>query len=117
MILRRPVICGFTVYDSWFEKKVSKTGIIDFKNPKGYVQGGTVGVIISWNPENEQIKLLTPWPEWGNKGIAVLSKEALFHINTNNLRSIEAVEKSSPYSKPLLTLSKKWVRGINKEEQ
>lgn len=114
LILKRPVICGFTVYDSWFDEKTSKTGLIDFKTPKGHIQGGSVGVIISWNPENENIKLLTPWPGWGNKGVATISKDAMYHLNTDKLRAIEAVEKPSPYSERLVALSKKMAAANKK---
>lgn len=107
LALKRPVICSFKYDEYWFDKKVSKTGLIDFVMTKGAMPGETVGVIISWNPVNEQIKLLTPWVKWGNKGVAVITKDAMEHVRPRNLRVIEAVEKPSPYSKPLLDLSNK----------
>jgi hypothetical protein len=115
LTLKRPVICGFTAYEDWFDKKVSRTGVIDFIKPTSALRYGSVGVIISWNPVNEQIKLLTPWPEWGNKGVATISKDAMHHVQPNNLRAFEAVEKPSPYSKKLQDLSNKLPAGNKKQ--
>lgn len=107
LVLGRPVICSFNVYSSWFDKQVSKTGMIDFKAPKGFIQGGTIGVIKYWNPVSEQIKLLTPWPGWGVKGVATITKDSMFHINSGHMRSVEAVEKLRPIGQELLNLAKK----------
>jgi hypothetical protein len=117
LTLKRPVMCGFIMYEDWFDKNVSRTGMIDFDKPKGGYTGSTVGVIISWNPVSETISLLTPWPNWGKKGMATISKNAMYHIETKYLRAIEAVEKSPPLSESLLKLSNRMAPGNKKNKK
>jgi TIR domain-containing protein len=101
LTLKRPVICGFLVYQDWFDERRTGTGIIDFDKPSGAIQGGTVGVITGWDPVTEKVNLLTPWPAWGKRGVATLTKGAVVsHIQTQYLRSVEAVEMPRPYKWP-----------------
>ena len=64
----RPILAGVQVFESWFREPSSKTGVIDAANP-GYRQGGILGVIVGWERGKKEVKVLTPWPTWGDHGV------------------------------------------------
>src|SRR5439155_2521893 len=66
--LGRPILAGVQVFESWFREPSAKTGVIDAANP-GYRQGGILGVIVGWEPGKKEVKVLTPWPTWGDHGV------------------------------------------------
>jgi hypothetical protein len=97
--LRRPVLAGVRVFQSWFRKPTSKTGIIDAAKP-GYSQGAIFGVIVGWDPGKQELKLVTPWRNWGDGGIAYLNSEAAKQsLVDSNLRAIEAVLMPEPFTR------------------
>ena len=63
--LGRQVLAGATVFESWFKEPSSATGLIDSEHP-GSAQGGIIGIAIGWQSQKKQLKLLTPWPNWGD---------------------------------------------------
>jgi hypothetical protein len=89
--LDRPVLAGVKVFEAWFKKPILKTGFVDVTT-SAFI-GAVVGVVLAWDPANEQLKLLTPWPTWGNRGMGTLTRKAAEQsISAEDLRSIEAVE-------------------------
>ena len=65
--LNRPVLAGVQVFDTWFKNPILKTGFVDAT--KSALIGGVVGVVLAWDLANEQLKLLTPWSTWGDRGM------------------------------------------------
>jgi TIR domain len=101
LALGRPVLTNVTVYQSWFQEPSSKTGFID-QSQAGRVMGGVVGVAVGWDPEKEQLKLLLPWPTWGKKGVATLTKAAVTQsVSIDDFRAIEASLMPTPSTVPL----------------
>jgi hypothetical protein len=97
--LGRPVLAGVQVFDSWFHEPIAKTGFVDVSG-SGMV-GAVVGVVLAWDPASEQMKILTPWPTWGDRGMGTLTRAAAKQsIAVGQLRSIEATLKPEPLSKP-----------------
>jgi hypothetical protein len=89
LALGRPVLVGVSVYGSWFQEPSSKTGVIDVlaSDP---IQGGVIGAVVGWDPRKEEMKILMPWPGWGDHGIATLSRPAAEKsIDQHQMRSIE----------------------------
>jgi hypothetical protein len=87
--LRRPILASVSVFESWFRKPASKTGIIDLTNP-GHLRGHIVAILVAWDPWKSRLKVRTPWPTWGNKGHAIMTRAVAERcINLNDMRSIE----------------------------
>jgi hypothetical protein len=92
LALGRPVLTGLLITDRWFEEPAATTGRVDLADP-GSVQGGTLGAIVAWDPRLEELRLLTPWPTWGDRGEATLARASAERALTlDEMRSIEAVE-------------------------
>jgi hypothetical protein len=90
--LGRPVLTGVVVTQDWFEQPATETGVIDFDEP-GSVQGGVVCAIVSWDPQQETLRLLTPWPTYADGGIVTLTRRAAARaLSEQEMRSIEPVE-------------------------
>ena len=90
--LKRPILVGVTVYESWFRKPSSRTGFVNLTDP-GFVQGATVMAIVGWDPAKKDFTLFTPWPRWGRRGRATITQADLAKsVNEGEFRSIEAVK-------------------------
>jgi len=90
--LGRPVLTGVIVTQDWFEESATETGVIDFDQP-GSVQGAVVCAIVSWDPQQETLRLLTPWPTYADDGIVTLTRRAAATaLRRQEMRSIEPVE-------------------------
>ncbi len=102
LALGRPILTGVLVFESWWREPASKTGFIDLVQP-GSIQGLVVGAILVWDPAKEELKLLTPWPTWGDGGMATLTRPAAERsVDPKNLRSIEAVLMPQPFNERAL---------------
>lgn len=98
LAMGRPVLAPVVAYQSWFEPPISETGFIDEKKTSTQA-GGVVCVAVGWDPEKEELKLLTPWPKWGKKGIATLTKAAVAK-SIPEFRAIEAAPMPRPSGAP-----------------
>jgi hypothetical protein len=96
--LGRPVLAGLTVFESWNREPAMTTGMVDGEK-SGNIITSVVGVILGWDPVKRYSRVLTPWPGWGDKGIATLSdKAAKQSLDPHTLRSIEVAPKPMPVS-------------------
>jgi hypothetical protein len=96
--LGRPILAGLQVFDSWNRKPALTTGFVDGEEP-GNLVIIWMGVILGWDPVKQQLRVLTPQPNWSDKGIATLSRKASTQsIDATTLRSIEASPKPLPFS-------------------
>jgi len=98
LALGRPVLAGVKVFNSWWDKSVARTGIIDVKKDAA-LSGSIVSAIVGWNPAEQTPRLLTPWPTFGKNGLVWLTRAAAEQcIESSQLRSIEATLKPVPYT-------------------
>jgi hypothetical protein len=90
--LGRPLLTSVRISRSpWYEKSVMKTGFIDKVDPDGFM-GAITGGVLGWDPLRQQLKVLMPWPDWGQHGIATLTRQAAEATLTwEDTRSVEAV--------------------------
>jgi len=96
--LGRPILAGMTAFESWNREPALTTGFVDGEK-SGNIVVGFVGAIIGWDPFKQQFRVLAPWSQWGEKGIATLTmKAAIESIDPARLRSIEAAPKPTPSS-------------------
>jgi len=96
--LNRPILVGVSVYESWFREPSSRTGVINLADSEP-IQGGIIGVLAAWDPAKGELKLRTPWPTWGKKGFAIMTRAtAERSIDMKNMRSIEPAPMSIPFS-------------------
>ncbi len=96
--LNRPILVGVSVYESWFKEPSSKTGVINVSDSESR-QGGIMVVLVAWDPATGIMKLRTPWPRWGKKGFATMTRAmAERFMNMRNMRSIEPALLSKPFS-------------------
>lgn len=106
--LGRPILVGVMVYESWFKEPASKTGVISLEK-FDKLQGGVMAVLLAWDPAKANLKLLTPWPTWGRKGIATMTRAVAERIlDVDSMRSIEPALMSHPSS----TLSAKAIHKL-----
>jgi hypothetical protein len=94
LALGRPVLTGVQITQAWFEEPASTTGRIDEAqaDPRN-VTGSVLGAIVAWDPRLEELRLLTPWPTWGDGGEATLTRQAAERsLGGGEMRSIETVE-------------------------
>ena len=63
--LGRPLLTSMRIStDIWFKPPAAKTGFIE--QVAGGTGGSVLGGVLGWDPAREQLKILTPWPEWDN---------------------------------------------------
>jgi hypothetical protein len=91
------VLASILVFDSWFQEPILKTGFVDVT--RSAMIGAVVGVVLAWDPASGQLKILTPWPTWGDHGMGTLTRAAAKQSIAGELRSIEAALKPEPLSK------------------
>ena len=94
LALGRPVLTGVQITQAWFEELASTTGRIDEAqaDPRN-ARGSVLGAIVAWDPGLEELRLLTPWPTWGDGGEATLTRKAAERsLGGGEMRSIETVE-------------------------
>jgi hypothetical protein len=98
--LGRPLLTSIKLSSEyWFKPPVNKTGFVE-RVVAGQSFGSVLGGVLGWDPAREQLKVLMPWPGWGQHGIATLTREAAEgSLNWNSCRSIEAVLKPDLYAK------------------
>jgi hypothetical protein len=90
--LGRPVLAGVQVSDDWWEPQAAQHGVLDFERPRQF-QGATVCAIVSWDPRDGNVRVLTPWATYGDGGQLTVSPRAAKQVFlTGNMRSIEPVE-------------------------
>lgn len=78
-----PVVFGFTVYESFESKEVSRTGIVPLPGPAEQVLGGHCTVIVGHNDAQKRFKVRNSWgTDWGDDGYFYLPYE---FINNPNL--------------------------------
>jgi hypothetical protein len=87
--MRRPVLTGVTVSDSWSSENISKSGIVAVARDPGLFRGGLIVALVGYDPATAMIRFLTPWPTWGDNGYGWLTKEAAAAYIHGELRSIE----------------------------
>jgi hypothetical protein len=91
LALGRPVLVTVEVQNSWFEAPIMKTGFVDFRTSNTR-RGLVLGAVLGWDPAKQVVKLLSPWPTWGNRGMGILTKPAAdAYLQLNEMHSIEAV--------------------------
>jgi TIR domain len=113
--LNRPILVGVSVYESWFREPSSKTGVIDLADSES-MQGGIMAVLAAWDPAKGELKLRTPWPTWGKKGFAIMTRAiAERSIDMQNMRSIEPAPMSKPFSSLLPKIAAKLAAKIAEE--
>jgi hypothetical protein len=91
--LGRPLLTTVKIWpDYWFKPPASKTGFIEWTGDAS--TGSVLGGVLGWDPAREQLKILMPWPGWGQHGIATLTRKAAEGlILWRDCRSIEVVLK------------------------
>jgi hypothetical protein len=91
--LGRPLLAAVQVsWDYWFKQPASKTGFIE-RTGDG-IRRSYVGGVLGWDPAREHLKILMPWPDWGQKGIAMLTRKAAEgSLLWDYCRSVEVVAK------------------------
>ena len=90
--LGRPLLASVKISPDWFRPPASKTGFIE--RTVDEIAGSVLGGVLGWDPAREHLKILMPWPGWGQYGIATLTREAAEgSLLWDDCRSIEAVLK------------------------
>lgn len=103
--LKRPILTPVNVYENWFSEPIAKTGFIDHVDKKDVFRGFMLGCIVDCDPVKKEMKIITPWPNWGDRGLASLTSEAIKGlINGEFLISIEPVLKPSDWESNTETL-------------
>jgi hypothetical protein len=94
--LGRPLLASIKISEYWYRSTTKKAGFIErVESTFGSILGGVLG----WDPAREHLKILMPWPDWGQHGIATLTREAAEgSLNWDGCRSVEAVLKPDPYA-------------------
>lgn len=73
LVVNGPFLAGIDVYDSWFTKKVNKTGLIPMPKRKDIYQGGHAICIIGYDDSGKLFKFKNSWGNgWGDKGYGYL---------------------------------------------
>jgi hypothetical protein len=91
--LGRPIIVPLLVQQSWFEAPILKTGYIDVRTDD-HPGGSVLGAILGWDPATQVVKVLSPWPTWGNRGAGVLTRAATEkYLDSADMHAIEPVLK------------------------
>jgi len=75
LVLGRPVLVGMKVQNSWFKAPITKTGFVDF-HVKDQYAGVVIGTILGWDPQKQNLKVLSPWSSWGERGMATFTRTA-----------------------------------------
>lgn len=74
LVINGPFLAGVDVYDSWFNKKVDKTGLIPMPKKKDQYQGGHAICIAGYDDVKKLFKFKNSWgPSWGDTGFGYLS--------------------------------------------
>ena len=69
-----PVVAGITVYESYAQPDVSKSGVLPLPKPKETVLGGHAISIVGYDDSKKQFKFLNSWgAAWGEKGFGYVS--------------------------------------------
>src|SRR5262249_40401191 len=94
----RPVIAEMSIFEAWNREPALTTGMVDAVDLGDHVIS-SLGAILGFDPINSHYKVLTPWPHWGDGGLATLpSAVALKSMDGRKLRSIEAGPMPVPHS-------------------
>jgi C1A family cysteine protease len=74
MVVNGPFLAGIDVYDSWFTKKVNKTGLIPMPRKKDLYQGGHAICVSGYDDIKKLFKFKNSWGgNWGDDGYGYLS--------------------------------------------
>lgn len=68
-----PFVFGFSVYDSLYDDKVSKTGIVPLPGPKEKTEGGHAVMAVGYDDKNQRFIVRNSWGTgWAQKGYFTL---------------------------------------------
>lgn len=74
LVVNGPFLAGVDVYDSWFTKKVDKTGLIPMPKRSDQYQGGHAICIVGYDDSKKMFKFKNSWGDgWGDKGYGYLT--------------------------------------------
>ena len=68
-----PVVAGITIYNSYMQPDVAKSGLVPLPKPKETVIGGQAICIVGYDDSKKLFKFINAWTEkWGDKGYGYL---------------------------------------------
>ena len=74
---------------------------MDF-HAKAQYAGAAIGTVLGWDPQTQNLKVLSPWSSWGERGMATFTRTAAdAYLDLSGMCSIEAVrmpEKPFPWN-------------------
>jgi C1A family cysteine protease len=74
LVVNGPFLAGVDVYESWFTKNASKTGIIPMPKKNEQYQGGHAICIMGYDDTKKHFKFKNSWGnKWGGKGYGYLT--------------------------------------------
>ena len=74
LIINGPYLAGVDVYESWFTKKASKTGLIPMPKKSDQYQGGHAICIVGYDDTKKLFKFKNSWgDDWGDGGYGYLT--------------------------------------------
>lgn len=74
LVVNGPFLAGVDVYDSWFTKKVDKTGLVPMPKKRDLYQGAHAVCIIGYDDSKKLFKFKNSWGYgWGDKGCGYLA--------------------------------------------
>jgi len=63
------VVVGFTVYESFEDDSVAKSGVVNMPLPGEKVLGGHAVCVVGYDDKTQRFRLRNSWgPGWGQKG-------------------------------------------------
>jgi len=54
---------------------IAKTEFVDF-HAKAQYAGAAIGTVLGWDPQTQNLKVLSPWSSWGERGMATFTRAA-----------------------------------------
>lgn len=74
LVINGPYLAGVDVYEPWFTKKASKTGIIPMPKISDQYQGGHAICIVGYDDLKKIFKFKNSWSDdWGDEGYGYLA--------------------------------------------
>ena len=78
LTLGYPVVFGFTVYSSFMDDSVAKTGIVPMPKSSDSIEGGHAVLMVGYDDSKNWFIIRNSWgDEWGDKGYFYLPYEYL----------------------------------------
>lgn len=82
LALKRPIVFGFTVYESFESEEVAKTGMVPMPRPGELALGGHATLIVGFNDSEKRVVVRNSWgPKWGQAGYFELPYDYVLNPN------------------------------------